>query len=206
MRLIYLRLLFVCLFSIIFAHAVQASEMKGAITVTEGSTQRTYHIKAQYQAGLGTRVLLSSDDDEVIDVTLSGESIPDSFFAKIILMGVMDPFFAMEMIWGSGEAIYRPYMQEDGDTLVFQIKPEDAMVMYELFSAQAMLSKTGAEVLRQLVIALEPEISYKFETQGDTIKISLKSKTSAPDIRYASGVMEINPTPIQHQAQLPSYE
>ena len=208
-----MRLTFIFLLALLLAlssKVVQASEIKGEITVTEAGTQTTYHITAQHLEGYGTRVLLSSNDEDFLDVNLSVGNIPDSFFAKIILMGVMDPFLAMEILWGDGETLCRPYMLENGDTMTFRIKPEDAIGLYEQYAEQAMLSTASAEILRQLVTALEPELSYSFQTEGDVTKITMKSKTSVPDARYANGVILVQhqyfPTLVQHQAQLPSYE
>ena len=199
-----MRLLFAVLFSILMAQAVQASEMnsemKGIITVEESDVKKTYHITAYHQAGYGTKVMLSSENENY-DINLSDGDVPDNFFAKIILMGVIDPFFIMEILWGNGETPCRPYMRQDGDFTVLKINPVDACCMYEEFAKQTTLSVPVTEILRQLVTALEPELNYRFHTDGDTTKIVIKSKTSAPDPRYVSGLILV-----RYPEQLQSYE
>ena len=196
-------------------------------TITDGEIKKPYQVIAQMRGDEETRLHLSIDN-EIINLIITDVNIYDdqmteqkvgSLFAKMVSLGVLDPFFVLEIISGKRTEMYSPYMSLGPDgTLQLTMSSEESVVLYECLAtdfhsllgavADGMSDReiSMAEgLLRQILTALDINVKYTFHIEPDTLiitQIDIQSKIAAPEVRHSQAVIHTIPSP----RQLPSFE
>jgi len=180
-----------------------------------------YQLNAQMQAKQETRFRLNCADEE-LNLILTHGKIYDqhwqeqkvvNLFAKLVNLGLLDPFFIIEILDGSRDEFYSPYMRQISDNHIqLKLNPQESITLYEqwisdlrgLFGAAADdmsdLELSIAEgVLRQILSALEASVQYDFYIKDDKInQIEIQSEVAAPEARKTQTTITVS------QALLPS--
>jgi len=213
----------------LFESALQATfdgstvQLTGSGTVAERDIQKPYQIIVQMRGDQETRLRLSLDH-EVISLILTDGNIYDdqmteqkagSLFAKLVSLGVLDPFFMLETISGKRTEMYSPYMTmassaapDSEHTLQLNLSPAESAILYKHWTAD-FYSFLGAAadgmsdrersiaegLLRQILTSLEMHVSYTYHIQPDTLvitQIDIQSEIAAPEIRSAWATIKLS--------------
>ena len=186
-------------------------------TITDGEIQKLYQVIAQIRGDEETRLRLSIDN-EIINLILTDGNIYDdrmaeqkagSLFAKMVSLGVLDPFFMMEIISGKRTEMYSPYMSlGPGGTLQLNLSPGESATLYEHWTADfhnllgaaadGMSDKeisVAEGLLRQVLTALDVNVKYTFHIDPDSLfitQIDIQSEIAAPEMRYSQAVIQVS--------------
>jgi len=192
-------------------------QLSGTGIIAGEDTQKHYQIVIQIRGDEETRLRLSLDG-EVINLILTDGNIYNdqmieqkagSLFAKLVSLGVLDPFFMLEILSGKRSDIYSSYMTHGpNNTLQLTLSPAESAVLYEhwtadfhsfLGAAADGMSDTEMSIaeglLRQILTALEINVNYTFHLQPDTFAIThidIRSEIAAPEIRSAQAVIHVS--------------
>ena len=192
------------------------TQLSGSGSITEGENKKTYHITAQLISDGETRLRLSLDN-EIINLILTDGNVYNdqmteqkvgSLFAKLVSLGLLDPFFMLEIISGNRSEMYSPYMTFGPDnTLQLSLSSAESAVLYEHWTAD-FRSLLGAAadsmndkefsmaegLLRQVLTALDINVKYTFHIEPDThiiTKIDMQSDIAAPEVRHSQASIKV---------------
>ena len=191
----------------------------GTITgsaATDDEIQKSYQMIAQIRDDEETRLRLSIDN-EIINLILTDGNIYNdrmteqkagALFAKMVYLGVLDPFFILEIISGKRAEMYSPYMSVGpGGTLQLNLSPGESAALYEHWTADfhgflgaAADGMSDKEIsmaeglLRQILTALDVNVKYTFHIDLDSLiitQIDIQSEIAAPEVRYSQAVIQV---------------
>ena len=168
-------------------------------TVTEDSCQKRFSMSAYIHNG-ETRLRLHHPDSGAVNLILAhgniydenfAEQKPAAVFAKLVHLGVLDPFLILEILSGNNMELYNSFMAKRADgTIVFSLTPADILMLGETW--------TDSALLKQILSALEPSVEYVFHIMPDGgLHIDIKLEASVPNLRHVEGVIQIK-FPRQH--------
>ena len=215
-------LLGICLFGFLFGSSgVYASDAYGVFSAARSATfegnvvhlsgggsvnEKKYQLAAQMRGYDECRFRLQMGS-ELISLILTDGKIYDEdrqeqkvagLFAKLVSLGVLDPFFLIEILDGQRDELYRPYMSLGPDGVVqLALSPKESLALYEAWTSdlRGLLGAAAdgmsqrelslAETfLRQILTSLEADVQYNFHIENGLItKINIQSKTAAPEPR-----------------------
>ena len=177
------------------------STLTGRGTLTEGGVCKRYHMTAFIDESRSR--LHITIDGESFDLILTNGAIydsdmslqkPSALLAKIITLGVLDPFFVLEVLIGERSELYAPFMIHDDQkgTIKLDINPSEFLALYDHWIPEVNESALVESFLRQILIALEPTVSYTFYLDDANItKIEITSRSSAPEVRHVRGIVQL---------------
>ena len=158
-----------------------------------------YQMDAQIISGQETRIRINSEG-EALNLILCNGKIYDSqmkeqkvsqLFAKMVVSGLIDPFFVLEILAGERTEVYEPYMTYEDNVIRLLISPEDCMAIYENWSIDFPVLDN---IIRQTLAALEATVEYKFifcQFTGDITKVEISSQHHAPELRKCNGLIRV---------------
>ena len=185
MRLLLLFVIFV----------ISSTPVYGAVAISgSGAVGDESYFMAAFMDDSGTHLRLLLPDDEVYEFIFTDGNIYNgemsqqnlgTDFAKLVIAGVLDPFFVLEIVSGQRDGLYRPYMQPGADgTLLFVLSPSDFLDLYGHWSREEHIAEN---ILRQIVVGLDASVEYRLHCtpSGAVTQIDVVSQSSAPDIRHS---------------------
>ena len=174
----------------------------GIAIVGEGEVNGSFYKMTALIGETGTRLQLTLPTGEVMRLHLTEDSVFDDMweeqkisdlFARLVILGVLDPLFVLEVINGQRNYIYEPYMNPVSDsTIEFNLQPEDFLDLFECWVPHLGESSFTENILRQIIKELDASIDYTIHLENQTItQIDVKSQSSAPEVRLSQAVIHI---------------
>lgn len=198
-----------------------AAMLSGSGVIVEKEVEKPYYVAAQMKHG-ENRLRISLDDEE-LDLIFTNNQIYSNqvqnqnkenittLFAKMVTLGVLDPFLILEILSGERKELYLPYMTTSAtnpNQIELNISSTDFINLYEHWLPQVQEGTASKKILHQVLTGLSPTIKYTFHTDpktGHLTYIDMVSETCTPHTRRSYATFKVTST-IQEQCpgQLPS--
>ena len=193
----------------------------GTITSGAGDCKKTYHIAAQMLDASETRFRINLDN-EVISLILTHGKIYDEkrieekvvgLFTKLVVHGLLDPFFMLEILSGERNDLYCPHMKAGpGNIVQLTLSPAESLALYSQWTSdfRSLLGAASDDMsnrelsiaktcMEQILTALEANVQYTFHIQPDTgliTEIDIRSEFSSPEPRVCQASIKLSPKPL----------